>query len=66
MTFRRASFAFMGAVGNFAVSRPAERVRREPDAVAGKMFSNIHSNRERFSVAAVAKAFAKVPTGKID
>ena len=56
----------MGAIGNFAESRPEVRVRREPDAAAGKMFSNIHSNRERFSVAAVAKAFAKVPTGKID
>lgn len=38
--------------------------RRELDAPTSKMFANIHRNKERFSVAAVSKAFANARTIK--
>jgi hypothetical protein len=42
----------------------ASTSRRELDAPTSKMFANIHRNKERFSVAAVSKAFANVRTIK--
>lgn len=51
-------------LGSFAMRAP-HAVRRNPDAATSKMFSNIHSNKERFSVASVNKAFAKARASKV-
>jgi hypothetical protein len=67
MKLQYASFIVNADAGKPAeghVDAHAPTPRREPDAPTSKLFANIHRNKERFSVAAVSKAFANVRTTK--
>lgn len=72
MVFKRAdgNTSFTAGLGGKVasgrvVARSSSAVRRNPDAATSKMFSNIHSNKERFSVASVNHAFAKARASKV-
>lgn len=52
-----------GSYASGQVTAPAPRARADAEAL--KMFSNIHSHRELFSVSAVNKAFAQAKAAKV-
>ena len=72
MVFKRANgnTSFTAELGSkvatgHVIARSSSTVRRNPDAATSKMFSNIHTNKERFSVASVNQAFAKARASKV-